>query len=201
MTTVYTLLRQATNEYGYNPYTHFKAANGDVIGYHEIDSSKKAEQMGRTLTFNILKHVREQGIDNFFKYVQPFVCDDMYIVALMIEIYRRTNKTSNVGRFYFGNDSTYIDFTSWDDLADALNILKPLPDFEYLNTYRGIVQGHTAAYRDLSNEHLLGAWFQRVYDEMAHHPTTVANVDVEKVRQESVLVDGMLSAALRVIGL
>ena len=155
MKSLYGAIQDITNELGYNPYQSFKAADGEIIPFATLDNKEDGEKFAHTLIYWVLHSIRESGISNFYGLIQPYPTDDVQIVGLMIEIYRRTQSTSEVSRFYF-SETQYIDFDGWDDLNGALNQLRK--DYPWLNAYTPISGGIAQNYQAMSDQHLLNTY-------------------------------------------
>jgi hypothetical protein len=192
MKSLYGLLQDITAELGYNPYQSFQAANGDIINFAELDCIEDGKKLTQTITYWILRSVREAGLGSFYSLVQPFPIDDVQIVGLMIEIYRRTQSTSEVSRFYF-SETQWIDFDGWDDLNDALNQVRR--DFPWLNAYTPINGGIAQNYQAMSDQHLLNAWFQRMYNSITKNPpSSILPIETDALRVDCPQLDGILMA-------
>mgnify|MGYP001577498339 CR=1 FL=1 len=188
-------LTNLTKDLGYNPYTSFKTASGQIIDFVAVNSFTERE-LRKTVNYHILKGVREAGLQNFYTILKPFAVADEQIVGLMIEIYRRTahlSSTFNVNRFYFSSGQ-WIDFQGWSDLNDGLNQVRSC--HPWLNAYTPITGGTPLNYMSMSDQHLLNAWFQRMYDLMNSDATWHPQIDINLnlLRQDSPELDGILLA-------
>ena len=163
MKTVSGVISEVTEQLGYNPYLSFKNRYNEVVPFVDISSDEDADELLKSLVYSGLFAIRTAPISDFFKAVTPCVFNDIYVIGLMIEIYRRTRATE-VTRFDFSN-SQYVEFDSWEDLLPILEQLKP--HYAFLQAYQGIESGVQMSYMSMSDQHLLNAFFQRAYNEIS----------------------------------
>jgi len=163
MRTVSGVISEVSEELGYNPYLSFRNCFGQVVKFADVQSADDAEELLKSLIYSGLYAIRTQSIGDFFKAVTPCVFNDMYIIGLMIEIFRRT-KAEGVNRFWF-SETQYIDFDSWEDLLPVLEQLKP--HYPFLQAYEGLESKLQTNYYSMSDQHLLNAFFQRAYNEIS----------------------------------
>ena len=190
MKTISSLISELTQELGYNPYDSFRTKDG-IVKFVDAVIDDAGEDVYNAIVYFSARAIRQMPVHRFFEFVTPCAFDDLYIVALMIEIYRRTQSVSSVNRFYF-SDSQYVEFTDWQDLLSALEQLKP--HYPELQAYKGIESGVAQAYQNMSDRHLLNAWFQRVLNEATSGNDKIyAFCDLNKLTLESPEVDGLIS--------
>jgi hypothetical protein len=163
MKTVSGVISEVTEQLGYNPYLSFKNRYNAVVPFVDISSDEDADELLKSLVYSGLFAIRAAPISDFFKAVTPCMFNDVYIVGLMIEIYRRTRSTE-VTRFDFPN-SQYVEFDSWEDLLPVLEQLKP--HYPFLQAYEGLESKLQTNYYSMSDQHLLNAFFQRAYNEIS----------------------------------
>lgn len=166
MKTVSGVISEVTEQLGYNPYLSFKNRHNEVVHFASIESDEDADELLKSLVYSGLVAIRTAPISDFFKAVTPCVFNDTYVIGLMIEIYRRTRSTE-VTRFDF-SDSQYVEFDSWEDLLPVLEQLKP--HYPFLQAYEGLESKLQTNYYSMSDQHLLNAFFQRAYNEIATSP-------------------------------
>lgn len=189
MKTVSGLILELTEELGYNPYDSFSTKAG-IVRFVDAISADMSEDVYSAIVYQATRTIRQMPLHRFFEFVTPVAFNDLYIVGLMIEIYRRTHSVSNVSRFYF-SDSQYIEFSGWQDLLSALEQLKP--HYQELQSYKGIESGIAQSYSNMSDQHLLNAWFQRVYNEVTSSDNIYAFCDIDKLTLESPELDGLVN--------
>lgn len=192
MTTISGLISEVTKELGYNPYESFRTKCG-IVKFVDALNDDMGEDIYNAIVYQSARAIRQMPLNRFFDFVTPVAFNDLYIVALMIEIYRRTRSNPKIMRFYF-SDSQYVEFTDWSDLLSAIEQLKP--HYPELQAYKGIESGVAQAYLNMSDQHLLNAWFQRVLNEVtADDDKIYAFCDLNKLMLESPEVDGLISFA------
>lgn len=191
MKTVSGVISEVTEELGYNPYLSFKNRYNEIVSFADVSSVEDDEELLKSLVYYGLLAIRTASISNFFKAVAPCVFNDMYIVGLMIEIYRRV-RPDTFNRFYFSK-TQYIDFDNWEDLLPILEQLTP--HYTFLQSYQGIESGLQMSYRSLSDQHLLNAFFQRAYNEISESPDKMqyAVFNTPYLSKVSVQYDGFIA--------
>ena len=189
MNTLSAVIQDISNELGYNPYEGFLTKDKEFVTYSDAIKNRDPNEINNALVYESLRAIREMPIGNFFEFAKSTVYKDLYIVGLMVEIYRRTHPT-NVNTFHF-SDSQYVEFDDWQDLLSALEQLKPhYPEFQ---AYKGIESGVVISYVTMSDKHLLNAWFQRVYNEVVVNGNAMNFADMYALTLVSPQVDGIMS--------
>ncbi|RTL00168.1 MAG: hypothetical protein EKK57_07925 [Proteobacteria bacterium] len=195
MNTISSLMNKLTEDLGYNPYESFRSKDG-IISFRDAIINDYFKIVYESIVYQAARTIRQMHINRFFEFVTPCAFDDLYVVGLMIEIYRRTHNVSSVNRFYF-SDTQYVEFTDWQDLVSALEQLKP--HYPELQAYKGIESSVPQAYQNMSDQHLLNAWFQRVLNEVTGNEKVYAFCDINKLVFESAELDGLIGFT-RLIG-
>lgn len=193
MNTVFNLLTELNNELGYNPYKGFISRNG-YIDFSDITTESIGE-LSKSTVYYALKAVVSQPVEHFFDFVRFGLFEDMYIVGLMVELYRRVG-TSPVTVYF--SEEQYIEADNPTDLMIAIDQIRNIPNFEFLTNYKGIKYGTVQPYATMTDTHLLGAFFQRYYDESVCLPYAPVNIVTDAVRKVSPQFDGIVCFLLTV---
>lgn len=190
-------VKEMVEELGYNPYTSVRVADGSVIDFVDITDLSGLKNVSRSIFYYALKTVALSPITDFFKFVNSYPTNDMYITRLLMEIYLRVGCENLPFTFYLENGAS-ISVDNADDVAQALRDLSGHPKFAWMRYYQQMTDKDSyLPYQTMSEKHILNAFFARAYSELTDisgqfgMPSDVPGLNFTAIIEVSPQVDGI----------
>lgn len=191
--TMYALSQKLIVNYGYFPYTQFKVKGGDIIPIQDVTP----EQAKDGLTYSIVKSATRSA-DIFLSAYTNQNFGDNQVQGLYVELVRRYPHFAPGGTIYFIDENfSHLNGEIEYDIAEEL--LEVIGDFTvkhpWLKEYTGFKFGMVCPLSVMSDEHILGALFERLHNIMRREDDAELLVETfnhDFLRQDDAVLDSWL---------